>query len=94
MIKKPGSRGKRGRPHVESKKIRYQVMLDPRYIKHTTAFSKNQDMTLQDLFRFALISVIPDPFSAIPVSLEQVSALREKAIAFAETKTRGRKPSP
>jgi hypothetical protein len=92
MTKRQRSQVKRGRPRVESKKKPYQVMLDPRYVKHAAAFSKGQGMTIQDLFRLVLGAVVPDPFTSVSVSFDQLIPLREKAISFAATQQRRKYP--
>ena len=54
---------RRGRPPVEGKKIRFQVMLDPRYLKHFKKVAKDRRVPVQDLARFALAALVPDPFN-------------------------------
>lgn len=55
----------RGRPPVEAKRIPFQVMLDPRYIAHFRKVAKQKKVSAQDLARWALTALVPDPFNPI-----------------------------
>jgi hypothetical protein len=92
MAKKNADEGKRGRPRVASKKKPYQVMLDPRYVKHVKAFAKTQGLTIQDLFRLTMACIVPSPDNPSLLSFDQIAILREKAIAFATSQSLKGKP--
>jgi hypothetical protein len=55
----------RGRPPVEAKRVPFQVMLDPRYIAHFRKVAKQKKVNVQDLARWALTGLVPDPFHPI-----------------------------
>ena len=55
----------RGRPPVEAKKVPFQVMLDPRYLAHFRKIAKQKKINPQDLARWALNGLVPDPFNPI-----------------------------
>lgn len=55
----------RGRPPVEAKRIPFQVMLDPRYIAHFRKVAKQKKVSPQDLARWALTALVPDPYNPI-----------------------------
>ena len=52
-----------GRPAVEIKKKPFQVMLDPRYLDLFRKTAEANNLQPQELARFALISVVPDPYN-------------------------------
>ncbi len=52
-----------GRPSIEIKKKPFQVMLDPRYIELFRETAEANNVQPQELARFALISVVKDPFN-------------------------------
>ena len=54
-----------GRPPVEVKKVPFQVMLDPRYLEHFRKIAKQKKVNPQDLARWALHALVPDPFNPI-----------------------------
>ena len=71
------SKIKLGRPPVETKKVPFQVMLDPRYLAHFRKMAKDKKIQPQDLARMALSAFIPNPYiselnlSNLPVGLAQ-----------------------
>jgi hypothetical protein len=67
---------RRGRPPAESKKIRFQVMLDPRYLKHFKKVAKDKRIAVQDLARFALAALVPDPFNPMSGPSDLLKELR------------------
>lgn len=56
------SKLKLGRPPVDTKKIPFQVMLDPRYLAHFRKMAKDKKIQPQDLARMALNALIPNPY--------------------------------
>jgi hypothetical protein len=67
---------RRGRPPAEAKKIRFQVMLDPRYLKHFKKVAKDKRIPVQDLARFALAALVPDPFNPMSGPSDLLRELR------------------
>ena len=63
-----------GRPAVEIKKKPFQIMLDPRYIEHFRKSAEANNLQPQELARFALISVVSDPYN--PWSGKQPESLK------------------
>lgn len=92
MPKATKKKRKVGRPRLKSKKKRYQVMLDPSYAEHFAGFAQSQNMQLQDLYRIALFAVVPDPYHAPLTSSDGITALREKALAYAAGKFGAKNP--
>ena len=54
-----------GRPPVESKKIRFQIMLDPEYLEHFKKVAAEKRVNVQDLARWAFTALVPDPRNPI-----------------------------
>jgi hypothetical protein len=54
-----------GRPPVESKKVRFQVMLDPGYLEHFKKVAAEKRVNVQDLARWAFTALVPDPLNPI-----------------------------
>jgi hypothetical protein len=62
---KETTRRGRGRPPVEAKRVPFQVMLDPRYLAHLRKVAKQKKVNVQDLARWALTALVPDPYNPI-----------------------------
>jgi hypothetical protein len=71
---------RRGRPPAEVKKVKYQFMLDPRYLKHFQKVAKEKGVNVQDLARWALTALVPDPYNPIsgPADLMRELKTRKK----------------
>lgn len=80
MAKKTTQSPRRGRPPVEVKKERFQLMLDPRYLAHFKAVAQKKKIQPQDLARLALTAIVPDPYGA-PIGTADVlqSIMRDKS---------------
>lgn len=64
-----------GRPPVESKKVRFQVMLDPGYLEHFKKIAAEKRVNIQDLARWALTALVPDPQNPI-TGLNELAPIR------------------
>jgi hypothetical protein len=63
-----------GRPPVESKKVRFQVMLDPEYLEHFKNVAAEKRVNVQDLARWAFTALVPDPRNPITGPAELIPA--------------------
>lgn len=70
----PGRKGKEakkhpgpGRPYSEFKKVRIQLLLDPRYLKDLKAYCRKLNIPLQDYIRIALAAFFPDDYNPMAV---------------------------
>ena len=69
-----------GRPPVESRKVRFQVMLEPTYLEHFRKVAADKRINVQDLARWALTALVPDPQNPItgPADLVPVQKTGKK----------------